>query len=192
VVCPPPARNYDCRVTAVSPVEYGNYVNGAFVAGADLADDLNPAEPDDVVGRFPASTPADVAGATAAAAAALSAWRDTPPIARGRYLLAMARALRAREAEIAAAITREQGKPLAESRGEVGKALEYFDYYGGFAYELGGRILPSGRSGVDVQLRREPVGVCALITPWNVPGPTLCRPLWSRDGDRPGGVHGRR
>jgi acyl-CoA reductase-like NAD-dependent aldehyde dehydrogenase len=87
-----------------------------FAEGESTFNDLNPADPDDVVARFPLSSNADVTAATAAAQRALPARREVPPIARGRYLLAMGRALRAREGEIVAAITREQGKPLA-SRG---------------------------------------------------------------------------
>jgi acyl-CoA reductase-like NAD-dependent aldehyde dehydrogenase len=148
---------------------YGNLVAGAFVPASTTFADTNPADPGDVVGRFPASGAAEVDAAVEAAAAALPAWRRTPPVARGRHLVALARALREREDEIVAAITREQGKPLAESRGEFGKALEYLDYYGALAYEYGGRLLPSARPGVEISIRREPLGVVALLTPWNVP-----------------------
>ena len=119
--------------------------------------------------RFPASTAADVDAAVQAAAAALAtgghaACRARPP-PRG----AGPRAARPRGGDIVAAITREQGKPLAESRGEFVKALEYLDYYAALGYEYGGRLLPSARPGVELSIRREPLGVVALLTPWNVP-----------------------
>ena len=128
-------RKYPAVSASVEPV-YGNLVGGAFASVEETFADTNPADPDDVVGRFPASGPAEVDAAVEAAAAALPAWRRTPPVLRGRHLVALARALREREDEIVAAITREQGKPLAESRGEFGKALEYLDYYGALALRV--------------------------------------------------------
>ena len=108
---------------------YGNLVGGAFVVVEETFADTNPAAPDDVVGRFPASgrprrstrpsrPPRRAAGLAAHAARGARA----PPVALARD------AARA-EDEIVAAITREQGKPLAESRGEFGKTLEYLEYY---------------------------------------------------------------
>ena len=156
-------------MTAATAPSYGNLVNGAFVDAEATFDDGNPADPTDVVARFPASSAADVDAAVQAARAALPAWRATPPVVRGRHLQALARELRAEEATIVPAITREQGKPLAESRGEFLKTLEYLEYYAALGYEYGGRLLPSARPGVELQVRREPLGVVALLTPWNVP-----------------------
>jgi aldehyde dehydrogenase (NAD+) len=147
----------------------GNLIGGELVAAAETYEDSNPADHRDVIARFPLSTAAEAKSAVDAAAAASKAWADTSPIARGRHLQALAGALRHREEEIVAAVTREQGKPLAESRGEFGKAIEYLEYYAGMGWEYGGRLLPSSRSAVEMSLRREPVGVCALVTPWNVP-----------------------
>ena len=130
---------------------------------------VNPARPSDVVGTFSSSSPADVGSAVAAAEGALSGWRYRSPISRGKYLLAMARSLEARRDEIVAQITREQGKPLAESRGELQKAIDYLQYYGFAGYDLGGRILPSARPEVDLSLETTAVGVVALVTPWNIP-----------------------
>ena len=99
-------------MTAATAPTYGNLVNGAFVDTAATFEDANPADPADVVARFPASSAADVDAAVQAARAALPAWRATPPVVRGRHLRALARELRAEEATIVPAITREQGKPL--------------------------------------------------------------------------------
>ena len=153
----------------IKPVRHGNLIRGEFVESSSLFEDRNPADPEDLIAYFPESSHGDVVAAASAAADALAVWREMSPVVRGRYLFAIASTLQLRENEIVAAITREQGKPLAESRAEFGKCVEYFQYYGGRAYEFGGRILPSVRPGLDIQLRREPVGVCALITPWNVP-----------------------
>jgi acyl-CoA reductase-like NAD-dependent aldehyde dehydrogenase len=158
--------------TAVSG--YGNFIGGVFSSQAETFVDLNPAQPDDVVGAFPSSGDAEIIEAVSAAEEALPAWRRLSPVTRGKYLLAMARELRSRGDEIAAAITREQGKPLAESRGELAKPADDLDYYAFAAYDLGGRTIPSAREDVDLLLERGPVGVVALITPWNIPiaGPT--------------------
>jgi alpha-ketoglutaric semialdehyde dehydrogenase len=156
-------------LTSAAAVTYGNLIGGESRAVDATYDDRNPADERDVVGRFPLSGAAEAQAAVDAAAAALSGWAATPAIVRGRHLQALAAALREREGEIVEAVTREQGKPLAESRGEFGKSLEYLEYYAGAAWEYGGRLLPSSRVGVEMTLRREPVGVCALVTPWNVP-----------------------
>jgi acyl-CoA reductase-like NAD-dependent aldehyde dehydrogenase len=156
-------------IAASTHPTYGNLVDGSFEGADETFLDTNPAALDDVVGVFPRSAAADAAAAVGAAEAAAPGWRATPTVARGKLLLALARSLRSREEEVVAAITREQGKPLAESRGELSKTIEYFEYYGALAYEHGGRLLPSARPGVEISVRREPVGVSALITPWNVP-----------------------
>ncbi len=124
-----------------------------------------------------------------AARAALPAWRATPPVVRGRHLHALARELRAEEASIVPAITREQGKPLAESRGEFLKTLEYLEYYAALGYEYGGRLLPSARPGVELSVRREPLGVVALLTPWNVPIAIPARKLGAGPPVRQHGGH---
>lgn len=149
--------------------EFGNLIGPAFAEADRTFLDLNPAAKGDVVGRFPLSGPEDVAAAVEAAERAFVTWRRESPVTRGKTLLKLAAALRERFDAIAAAITREQGKPLAESRGELGKAIDYLDYYGVLAYEYGGRTLPSARPGVEISLQPEPLGVVALITPWNIP-----------------------
>lgn len=148
---------------------YGNFIDGAFVAAERTFPNLNPARKTDIVGVFPLSGSEEAASAITAAERAFESWKALSPISRGEYLVAMAHALRAHGDEIAAAITREQGKPLVESQAELCRTVAYLDYYGKGAYELGGRTLPSARPYVEIFLRREPVGVAALVTPWNVP-----------------------
>ena len=156
-------------MTAATAPTYGNLVNGAFVATAATFEDANPADPADVVARFPASSAGRRRRRGAGGPGRAAGLAGDPPVVRGRHLQALARELRAEEATIVPAITREQGKPLAESRGEFLKTLEYLEYYAALGYEYGGRLLPSARPGVELSVRREPLGVVALLTPWNVP-----------------------
>src|SRR4051812_20396788 len=100
-------------MSATATRTFANYVGGDFVETPETFEDRNPAAPDDVVGAFPRSGPDEVAAAVGAAQRALPGWRETPAVARGRWLTSLAAALRSRADELAAAITREQGKSLA-------------------------------------------------------------------------------
>ncbi|MDE2491736.1 MAG: aldehyde dehydrogenase, partial [Elusimicrobia bacterium] len=106
--------------------------------------------------------------AVRAAAAAQDAWAGTAARERGRVLLALARLVRERREELALLETRSAGKPIGDSREEMDLAADVLEYYAGAATKLFGETIPVGASGLDFTLR-EPVGVCALIVPWNFP-----------------------
>jgi acyl-CoA reductase-like NAD-dependent aldehyde dehydrogenase len=95
-------------------------------------------------------------------------WPRTPATQRGRVLLKVAELVRERLEEIATLEARNAGKPIGDSRGEIGAVADYFEYWGGAANKVFGETIPIQDPGLDVTLR-EPVGVCALITPWNFP-----------------------
>ena len=138
-------------MTAATAPTYGNLVNGAFVGRRGDLRRREPGRPRRRRGALPGLRPRP----TSTPPCRPPAPRCRPgarrrPCVRGRHLLALARELRAEEATIVPAITREQGKPLAESRGEFLKTLEYLEYYGALAYEYGGRLLPSARPGVEL------------------------------------------
>ena len=156
-------------VTFTSPAAHGNFIGGEFTEVARSFESINPADREDVVAVFPSSSSDEAAAAIETAADAFREWGHTPAVARGKYLSAMARLIRDRVEEFGRTITREEGMPLAQARAEVGKAADYFDYYAGLSYEIGGRILPSVRAGVDIRMEPEPLGVVVAITPWNVP-----------------------
>src|SRR6266567_2271803 len=95
-------------------------------------------------------------------------WPRSTATARGRVLLKVAALVRERLEEIARLEARNAGKPIADARGEIGAVAAYFEYWGGAANKIFGETIPIQDPGLDVTLR-EPVGVCALITPWNFP-----------------------
>lgn len=96
-------------------------------------------------------------------------WRQTSPLERQKVMFRAAAILRERQDILAEAITLEQGKPLAEARGEAAKAAEILDYFAGEATRLFGRVIPSRSGDTTQQVTREPVGPVAAFTPWNFP-----------------------
>jgi alpha-ketoglutaric semialdehyde dehydrogenase len=151
--------------------EVYNLVGGRWVEarGGGWLERRNPADTDIVVARYPAMGPADVAAAMEAAATAAAPWRQAGALARGRVLLTAAAILREREEGIAADISREMGKTLAESAAEVQAAAAFLEHYGGLARTAEGEVLADRRPGVMAYTSREPLGVVLLITPWNDP-----------------------
>jgi len=147
---------------------YPNYINGAWVEGPAF-ENRNPANTDEVVGLFVNGTPADIARAAEAAAAALPAWASMTGPARGALLFKVADLLEKRFDEISADMTREEGKTLPEAKGEVRRSINIFRYFAGEGSRLGGIVAPSERERVHMFAFRKPVGVCGLVTPWNFP-----------------------
>lgn len=132
-------------------------------------DVLDPSDTRRVVARVPAMTAGGVVGLYDAAAQAAPGWGRTSPIERGAILTRAAALIRERSAEITADLVSEMGKTLAEAGGEVAKAADFFDYYAGFARHAYGQLLADARPGTETSVRTEPLGVVALITPWNDP-----------------------
>ena len=127
-------------------------------------------------GTAPLSGPEDVAAATAAAGRAFEPWRDTTPGERQLALLRFADAIEARGEEIVAAESRNTGKPLALTAAEeLPPALDQLRFFAGAARVLEGRAAGEYLAGHTSFIRREPVGVCAQVTPWNYP---MMMALW--------------
>ena len=137
--------------------------------------DLNPSDAEDVIGAVPAGTTDDVAAAVGAAADALPGWRRQAGPARAEALHRWAGAIDARREELAQALAREVGKPIGEARGEVARCVVILRYYAGEAVRAIGDVVPAQAEGVLQFTQREPLGVVALITPWNFPAAI---PLW--------------
>ncbi|HEX6307668.1 MAG TPA: aldehyde dehydrogenase family protein [Longimicrobiales bacterium] len=154
-----------------------NYIDGRFVPSAGTGEilSLNPSDARDVVARVPVGAPEDVTAATIAAAAALPAWRRATGPARAEALHRWAAVIQARADELAQAMTREVGKPISESRGEVARCVVILRYYAGEAVRAVGEVVPAQAERTLQFTVREPVGVVGLITPWNFP---LAIPLW--------------
>ena len=136
---------------------------------------VNPADSNDVLGEVPQQTAADVARAIEQAQAAYPAWRSTPPPERGRVLARAAEIARRRLDELARLLTREEGKILSEARGEVLKGINLLEWYAGEGFRLGGKTRPSEMPTTVLFTLRQPLGVVAIITPWNFP---WAEPAW--------------
>jgi malonate-semialdehyde dehydrogenase (acetylating)/methylmalonate-semialdehyde dehydrogenase len=148
-----------------------NSINGTWQAAAavELLEVVNPAT-QEVLGYVPLSPKADVERAVQAAAQALPGWRRTPPNERVQYLFAMKGVLERGREELARLITLECGKTLDESRAELQRAIENVETAAGIPLLLQGHISEDIAPGIDEMVLRQPVGVCAIITPFNFPG----------------------
>lgn len=156
---------------------FRNYIGGEWVeskSGKTFAD-INPANTNEVVGHFQASTADDAQAACDAAAAAQAAWSATNAPRRGEYLFKAAELVESRLAKISEEMTREEGKTLPEAKGEVKRAINILRYFGGEGARLFSYQIPSERDNVFCYTMRKPLGVVALITPWNFP---IAIPVW--------------
>lgn len=159
------------------PKVYRNLINGEWVesASGETFENLNPANRNDLVGLFQRSTAEDVEQAVAAAKAAYKSWRLTPAPKRGEILYRAARLLLERKEELAEQMTREMGKVLDETRGDVQEAIDMTFYMAGEGRRQFGQTTPSELQNKFAMTVRNPIGVCALITPWNFP---MAIPSW--------------
>src|SRR5258705_2660748 len=156
---------------------YQNFINGQWTdsASGKSVPNVNPANTDDIIGQAPQSTREEAQAAIAAAKEAFPAWRNTPAPARGRILAKAVQLCHERKEEIAKTMTREEGKTLTESRGEVQKSINLLEYYAGASFRVEGRTSPSEMPSTFVYTIRQPLGVVSAITPWNFP---FCIPVW--------------
>lgn len=156
-------------------LETRNFIAGAWRSGATVAEDRNPSDLSDVIGLFAQGTAEDVDEAVAAARTAQPKWWAAGIQKRHDVLMAIGSELMARAAEIGTLLSREEGKPLAEGKGEVYRAGQFFTWFAAEALRLQGDQAESVRPGVEIEVRREPAGVVALVTPWNFP---VATPAW--------------
>ncbi|MFZ0640428.1 MAG: aldehyde dehydrogenase family protein [Candidatus Acidiferrales bacterium] len=163
--------------TAVAPTAYKNYIGGEWVSPAigKGIENRNPANTDDLVGIFPASSEEDANSAVEAAKSAFDQWRLTPAPKRAEILYRAAEIMIQRKEDIARDMTREMGKVLAETRGDVQEAIDMTYLMAGEGRRLFGQTTPSELPNKFAMSVRSPIGVCGLITPWNFP---IAIPSW--------------
>ena len=156
---------------------FKNYINGAWVESKSEKsfENRNPANRHDLIGLFPASSLEDVNRAVEAAQKAFSGWRLVPPPKRGEILYRVGELLRRDKEKIARGMTREMGKILKETRGDVQEGIDTAFYAAGEGRRLFGETTTSELPDKFAMSVRSPIGVCALITPWNFP---LAIPTW--------------
>jgi len=156
---------------------YKNLIAGEWVAsrsGKTILN-INPARNSDVIGEFPASTVQDVDDAVAAAKKAYASWRLTPAPKRAEILYRTGEILAHRKEQYARDMTREMGKVLSETRGDVQEAIDTAFYMAGEGRRLFGQTTPSELPNKFAMSVRMPVGVCGMIAPWNFP---MAIPSW--------------
>ena len=148
---------------------FRNYINGEWVKRDQVFADRNPANTDENVGDFVKGTAQDVRDAAAAAGAALPGWSGASGPARGNVLYKAADILDRKFEQVAADMTREEGKTLPEAKGEVRRSINILRYFAGEGARMPGMLVPSERDRVHMFALRKPIGVTGLITPWNFP-----------------------
>jgi acyl-CoA reductase-like NAD-dependent aldehyde dehydrogenase len=159
------------------PKTFKNLIDAKWVApstGAYL-ENRNPANTRDLIGRFPDSGPADIHEAVRSAGAAFPAWSRTPAPVRGELLRRLGDLLTANKEELAEGMTREMGKVLAETRGDVQEGIDTAYYAATEGRRLFGHTVPSELRNKWAMSYRRPIGVTGLITPFNFP---MAIPTW--------------
>ena len=156
---------------------FRNFIAGAWSepSTGEYFENVNPADTSDVIGRFPLSDAADVDKAVASAKRGFNVWRDTPAPARGDVLRRVGDLLSSRKDEIADLMTREMGKPLQETKGDVQEGIDTAYYAATEGRRLFGHTVPSELRAKWAMSFRRPIGVCGLVTPFNFP---MAIPTW--------------
>jgi alpha-ketoglutaric semialdehyde dehydrogenase len=163
--------------TAAMPKVFKNFINGEWVEARSgkAIENRNPANTGELVGMFPASTEEDVSRAVDSAKAAYAKWRLTPAPKRAEILYRTAEILVKRKEDFARDMTREMGKVLDETRGDVQEAIDMTYLMAGEGRRQFGQTTPSELPNKFAMCVRSPVGVAGLITPWNFP---MAIPSW--------------
>jgi len=152
-----------------------NYIAGEWLAGASEIANINPSDLSDTVGHYAQADAAQLQRALEAAADAQREWAGAGLERRYNALMAIGNELIARADELGELLAREEGKPRAEGKGEVFRSGQFFTYYAAEVLRQLGDNADSVRDGIEIDVRREPVGTVAIISPWNFP---LATAVW--------------
>src|SRR5829696_1122557 len=157
--------------------QFNNFIAGAWVPpdSGEYFENRNPADRNDLIGKFPLSGVSDVQRAVESARRGFELWRKTPAPLRGDVLRRLGDLLATRKEEIANLMTREMGKPLAETRGDVQEGIDTAYYAATEGRRLFGHTVPSELRSKWAMSFRRPIGVAGIITPFNFP---LAIPTW--------------
>ncbi|RED47761.1 aldehyde dehydrogenase family protein [Aestuariispira insulae] len=155
--------------------DFPNLIDGEWTMGDEQLPNINPSDITDVVGMSARSGIEDMGRAIDAAHDAAEGWRYSTPQQRFDVLDAIGTEILARREELGRLLSREEGKTLPEGIGEAARAGQIFKFFAGECLRQQGDSLASVRPGIEVEVRREPLGVIGLITPWNFP---IAIPAW--------------
>ncbi len=151
---------------------YQNFIGGAWVSGTSEVENRNPSDLDDVIGLYAQASGDQLEQALDAARTAQTEWAAYGIERKYNVLMAIGTEMMSRAEELGTLLSREEGKPLAEGKGEVYRAGQFFTYYAAETLRQIGENADSVRDGIEIDVRREPVGVVAIISPWNFPTAT--------------------
>jgi len=156
---------------------YRNFIGGEWIesASAKTVLNLNPANTDDVLGTVRLATREEARRAVEAASTAFREWRTTPAPTRGRIVARAARLMEDDKEKLAQILTREEGKTIGESRGELQRAINVMEFFAGEARRLNGETIQSELPSNFAYTIKQPIGVVACVTPWNFP---VAIPIW--------------
>jgi methylmalonic acid semialdehyde dehydrogenase len=156
---------------------YRNFINGRWEESASqrTVENINPANTDDVLGVARQATREEAGRAVEAASLAFRGWRATPAPQRGRIVARAARLMEDAKEELAALLTREEGKTISESRGELQRSINVAEFCAGEARRLNGETIQSELPLNFAYTIKQPLGVVACVTPWNFP---VAIPVW--------------
>src|SRR5882672_5556103 len=156
---------------------YRNFINGQWVesVSALTVSNVNPANTDDVIGTVKQATRDEAKRAVESAAENFAGWRAVPAPSRGKIIARAARLLEDHKEELAQVLTREEGKTLAESRGELQRSINVAEFCAGESRRMNGETIQSELPSNFAYTIKQPLGVVACVTPWNFP---VAIPVW--------------
>ena len=149
-----------------------NYIAGEWLASGDAIENRNPSDISDLIGTYAQATTDQLESALDSARAAQKLWQATGLEARQTALMKIGTAMMDRADELGELLSREEGKPRAEGRGEIYRAGQFFTYYAAEVLRQIGDNADSVRAGIEIDVRRDPVGIIAVVSPWNFPTAT--------------------
>jgi aldehyde dehydrogenase (NAD+) len=164
-------------ISSFSMVNYRNFINGEWIesTSSKIAKNVNPANTEDVLGIVKQATRDEARSAVEAASNAFRGWRATPAPSRGRIVARAARLLEEHKEELAQILTREEGKTVAESRGELQRSINVAEFCAGESRRMNGETIQSELPSNFAYTIKQPLGVVACVTPWNFP---VAIPVW--------------
>jgi aldehyde dehydrogenase (NAD+) len=149
-----------------------NFIAGEWVSGDSTISNINPSDTNDVIGEFAQASTSQLEDALSCSHRAQKVWAATGLEQRQAVLMSIGEEIMARSSELGELLSREEGKPLAEGKGEVYRAGQFFTYYAAEVLRQSGDTADSVRPGIEIDVRREAMGTVAIISPWNFPTAT--------------------
>ena len=151
---------------------FQNYIAGAWVDGGSQIENRNPSDLSDLIGMFAQATPDQLEATLDQARIAQAEWEAYGIERKYNVLMAIGNEMMSRAEELGTLLAREEGKPIVEGKGEVYRAGQFFTYYAAETLRQMGDTADSVRPDIEIDVRREAVGVVAIISPWNFPTAT--------------------